>query len=32
MSETTRTIVTRIQNKYDLASAWTENNPVLFVG
>ena len=32
MSETTRTIVTGIQNKYDLALAWTENNPVLFVG
>lgn len=32
MAETTRTIVTRIQNKYDLATEWTTNNPILLVG
>ena len=32
MTETTRTIVTRIQNKYDLAVEWTANNPILLVG
>jgi hypothetical protein len=32
MSETTRTIVTRIQNKYDPAADWTENNPILLTG
>ena len=32
MSETTRTIVTRIQNKYDTAAEWSTNNPILFTG
>lgn len=32
MSETTRTIETRIQNKYDPAAEWTANNPILLVG
>lgn len=32
MSDTTRTIVTRIQNKYDSAAEWINNNPILFVG
>lgn len=33
MSETnTRTVVTRIQNKYDPASEWTANNPTLLTG
>ena len=32
MAETTRTIVTRIQNKYDPAAEWTLNNPILLVG
>lgn len=32
MAETTRTIVTRIQNKYDPAAEWTFNNPILLVG
>lgn len=33
MSETnTRTVVTRIQNKYDPAAEWTANNPTLLTG
>jgi hypothetical protein len=32
MTEITRTIVTRIQNKYDSATEWINNNPTLFVG
>ena len=32
MSETTRKIVTRIQNKYDPSTEWANNNPILLVG
>lgn len=32
MSEVQRTIITRIQNKYDTSSEWLLNNPVLLIG